>query len=48
MEPGKAKTMASAQKKKTHLEVTWVPAPEASLPMYNFKAMDADEACIRV
>lgn len=48
VEPGEAKNIALAQMKKTYLEATRVLVLDASLRMYDFNSMEADEACIRI
>lgn len=48
VEPGKAKNTALAYMKRTYLEATRVLVLDASLRMYDFNTMDADEACIRI
>ena len=48
VEPGKAKNMALAQMKITYLKATRVLVLDASIRTYDFKTMDADEACIRI
>ena len=48
VEPGRAKNIALTKMKKTYVEALRVLVLDASLRMYDFKTMDAEEACIRV
>ena len=48
VEPGKAKNIALTQMKKTYLEAFRVLVLDASLRVYDLKAMDIDETCLRI